>query len=256
MSDNNFFWYELMTKDATASELFYSEVVGWEPMKAPAPNDFYTLFNVNGWGVAGMMQMTPEMCEQAQPGWLGYIKVDDVDAFHVKIKDAGGSQLREPMDIPNVGRIGFCADPTGAVFCIMAPTGDRPPGGPPAKGTQGTPGWDELHAGDGAKAWEFYSKLFGWTKTGSMDMGPQGEYLIFTENGETPSGGMMTKMADSPHPFWNFYFNVDDINEATQRIKDNGGTVVMGPHEVPGNTWIVQGMDPQGTFFALVAMPK
>jgi predicted enzyme related to lactoylglutathione lyase len=29
----------------------------------------------------------------------------------------------------------------------------------------------------------------------------------------------------------------------------------MGPHEVPGGIWIVQGIDPQGAMFAIVA-PK
>ena len=27
----------------------------------------------------------------------------------------------------------------------------------------------------------------------------------------------------------------------------------MGPHEVPGGSWIVQAMDPQGAAFALVS---
>jgi uncharacterized protein len=27
----------------------------------------------------------------------------------------------------------------------------------------------------------------------------------------------------------------------------------MGPHEVPGGSWIMQGVDPQGAMFALVA---
>jgi len=261
MSENTckFFWYELMTSDAAASKAFYTAVVGWEPKSAPAPNDSYTIFEVKGSGVAGMMQITPEMCESAKPGWMGYIHVDNVDAYVTKIKDAGGAIDRDPMAIPGVGRFAVAADPTGAAFCIMTPGSDMDgdcSGGPPAKGAQGTPGWDELHAGDGPKAWEFYSSLFGWTKVGSMDMGEQGEYLMFTENGETPSGAMMTKMPDTPAPFWNFYFNVDDINDATGRITANGGIVVMGPHEVPGNTWIVQGIDPQGAFFALVATPK
>jgi predicted enzyme related to lactoylglutathione lyase len=38
-----------------------------------------------------------------------------------------------------------------------------------------------------------------------------------------------------------------------ERVKAHGGQVVMGPHEVPGGSWIVQGLDPQGAGFALVS---
>ena len=63
----------------------------------------------------------------------------------------------------------------------------------------------------------------------------------------------------SPHvpvSVWNFYFLVDGIDAGAERIKAQGGQVVMGPHEVPGGQWIVQGMDPQGAFFALLSDTK
>ena len=34
--------------------------------------------------------------------------------------------------------------------------------------------------------------------------------------------------------------------------EDAGGKIMMGPMEVPGGDWIIQGTDPQGAFFALV----
>ena len=42
------------------------------------------------------------------------------------------------------------------------------------------------------------------------------------------------------------------IAQAKESIEANGGTVAMGPHEVPGGDWIVIGTDPQGAEFALV----
>jgi uncharacterized protein len=36
------------------------------------------------------------------------------------------------------------------------------------------------------------------------------------------------------------------------RVKDKGGKVLNGPHQVPGGSWIVQCLDPQGAMFALV----
>ena len=52
---------------------------------------------------------------------------------------------------------------------------------------------------------------------------------------------------------WLFYFNVEAIDAACARIGENGGQVLNGPMQVPGGSWIVQGTDPQGAMFALVA---
>jgi hypothetical protein len=46
---------------------------------------------------------------------------------------------------------------------------------------------------------------------------------------------------------------VDGIDAAVERINANGGKVLMGPHQVPGGSWIVQALDPQGAHFALVS---
>ena len=102
-------------------------------------------------------------------------------------------------------------------------------------------------------AFAFYSKLFGWTKTEAMDMGEMGVYQLFATGGSTAAGGMMTKMPETPAPFWLFYFNVDSADAALKRVNDGGGKVINGPMEVPGPMWIVQALDPQGAMFAMVA---
>jgi predicted enzyme related to lactoylglutathione lyase len=82
-------------------------------------------------------------------------------------------------------------------------------------------------------------------------MGHLGVYQLFSAGGDA-IGGMMTKMPECPAPFWLYYFNVDNINAAIDRVKENNGQVLMGPQEVPGGSWIMQGFDPQGAMFALV----
>jgi predicted enzyme related to lactoylglutathione lyase len=79
-----------------------------------------------------------------------------------------------------------------------------------------------------------------------------GIYLIFSAGGP-PIGGMISSTEGSPRPYWLYYFTVDAIDAAIERIKAGGGTVLHGPHEVPGGAWIVNAMDPQGAMFALVA---
>ena len=64
-------------------------------------------------------------------------------------------------------------------------------------------------------------------------------------------GGMFTKPATIPAPFWLYYFNVDDIDATAQRVKAGGGEILDGPLEVPGGSWVIRCADPQGAVFAL-----
>ena len=67
---------------------------------------------------------------------------------------------------------------------------------------------------------------------------------------------MMTKPPPVPMPYWGYYFNVPAIDAAVERVTKGGGKILHGPVEVPGGQWIIQGMDPQGAMFALVAMKR
>ena len=48
--------------------------------------------------------------------------------------------------------------------------------------------WHELLTSNWQTAFDFYSKLFGWEKMQSMDMGPQGMYQIFGTGGHQLGG--------------------------------------------------------------------
>ena len=101
----------------------------------------------------------------------------------------------------------------------------------------------------------FYSGLFGWTKGEALQMGPVGTYQIFSTKGQQ-SGGMMKKMDQEPAAHWLYYITVDAIDAAQDRVKSAGGQVIHGPMQVPGGSWIINGLDPQGAMFALVAPKK
>ena len=247
-----FIWYELMSPDVAAAKRFYAEALGWTAQDMPMPDMTYTVFNADGAGVAGAMTLTSEHTAQGiPPNWTGYVFVDDCDAAAARAKKLGGSVMREPDDIPGVGRFAIIADPHGAVIAIMKPV--PPPEARPevARGTPGHGSWHELYAGDAAVDIPFYQSLFGWTETGRHDIGPAGIYHLFG-NADGQVGGMVTKPPHIPHPHWAYYFEVDDINAAADRVKQAGGTVLMGPMEVPDGSWIVQASDPQGAHFALV----
>jgi hypothetical protein len=256
MSENQgkFVWYDLMTNDVKAAETFYRSVIGWDAKDAGVPDRPYTLLSMGSTMVGGLMPIPEDArARGARPSWNGYIGVDDVDAYAKRVTDAKGSVIRPPEDIPNVGRFAVVADPHGAVFLLFHALSGAPTP-PVAMNTPGTVGWHELHAGDLESDFAFYSGLFGWTKVDTVDMGPMGTYQIFATGG-APVGGMMNKMPEMPMPHWLYYFNVDDIDAAAERVRKAGGKVVNGPQEVPGGSWIVHAFDPQGVMCALVG-PK
>ena len=112
-------------------------------------------------------------------------------------------------------------------------------------------GWHELASSIGQEAaFAFYSTQFGWETAELMDMGPMGKYRVFSAEG-VPLGGMMDKPEEASASAWTFYVNVEGLDAAVERIEACGGRVVSGPHEVPGGSWIVQAVDPQGARFAL-----
>lgn len=249
-----FVWYELMTSDAPAAEAFYRSVCGWTTADAGMPGQPYTLLSAGPTMVGGLMAIPDDARAMgARPGWVGYVGVDDVDAFAARVQAAGGAIHKPAEDIPTVGRFAVVTDPHGAAFVLFKGSSDEAPA-PAAPGTPGHVGWHELQAGNGPAAFDFYAALFGWTLDSEMDMGPAGKYQMFATGGEAV-GGIMTRMPEMPVPAWVYYVNVDAIDAAVARVTAGGGTVINGPMEVPGGQWIIQGLDPQGAMFALVA-PK
>jgi uncharacterized protein len=256
MSENKgkFGWYELMTTDTAAAASFYTSVVGWTTKDVGVPGMPYTTFNLGDIGVAGMLTL-PEGAG-GKPSWIGYIHVDDTDAYAARVEAAGGKICNPPTDVPGMLRFCVVTDPQGAPFVLFTSNPAMPtPPNRPEPPTPGTIGWHELYTTDLDAAWEFYSSFFGWTKETDMDMGPMGVYRIFNE-GEKQIGGMMKKDDKIPNSSWGFYFHVDEINAAIERIKAARGTITNGPHQVPGNSWIAMGIDPQGASFAVVSAPK
>ena len=132
--------------------------------------------------VAGMMTLTEEMkAGGACPGWTGYVAVHDVDAAAAQTQLLGGRVIVPPQDTPGVGRFSIVCDPQGAVLALFKGTpseGMEPPPSP-APGTPGHVGWHELHTTSLDDALAFHGEVFGWRKSETTDMGPNGVYQLF-----------------------------------------------------------------------------
>ena len=245
----HFVWYELMTTDVAAAKVFYAKVVGWGTQDASTPSQGYTLFTIGRASASGLMDLPQEARKMgATPRWIGYVGVNDVDATADRIKRLGGAVHVPPTDIPDISRFSVVADPQMATLVLvkwLKPGQQRPP----EPGQPGRVGWHELLAADWEEAFAFYSELFDWQKA-DADIVPMGTYQLFSAGGQT-IGGMCTKPATVPVPFWLFYFNIGDIDAAAERVRAGGGQILEGPYEMPGGSWIARCTDPQGAMFAL-----
>jgi predicted enzyme related to lactoylglutathione lyase len=249
----SFVWYELMSTDVVSAKSFYGKVVGWSIEDVPMPGMTYSLLRAADTQVGGMMTLPSEARDAGmKPCWIGYILVDDVDSATAKVRRLGGTVHVEPTDIPSVGRFSMVADPQGTVFNCFTPmqSGQRIVSSAP-----GHIGWHELHAADWTTAFGFYQSMFGWLKGEAVNMGPMGTYQLFTIDG-SPSGGMFNSPSAAAARFWLYYFNVEDIDAAAERVGAQGGKVMNGPHQVPGGGWVLQAVDPQGASFALLGTRK
>jgi uncharacterized protein len=252
-SHGHFVWYELMTTDMEAAKAFYAEVVGWGTQDKSVPGKAYTLFTAEGTSVGGLMGL-PEDARNAgaKPSWIGHVSVGDVDATVERIKQLGGTVYLPPTNITGIGRFSIVADPQMATLALLERL-QPGQGQPPDMALRGRVGWHELVDADREKALAFYGELFGWQK-GDADTDAFGTYQLFSVEGQT-MGGMFAKPPKAGpfwlSPFWLYYFNIGDIDEAAERVKAAGGQILNGPIEVLRGSWIIQCMDPQGAMFAL-----
>jgi predicted enzyme related to lactoylglutathione lyase len=239
-----------MTTDTAGAKAFYARVVGWGTECTSMPGATYTLFTVGKVPVSGLMKRPENALRMgAPPHWIGYVGVDNVDAAAERIKQLGGAVHVPPTDVPDISRFSVVADPQMATLALIKGL-KRGQERPTELGKPGHVGWHELLAADWEKALAFYGELFGWQKA-DAHVGSMGTYQQFSAGGET-IGGMYTKPATLPVPFWLYYFNISDIETAAKRVEAGGGQILYGPTAVPGGAWIVHCTDPQGAIFALL----
>jgi hypothetical protein len=180
---------------------------------------------------------------------MPYVEANNVDETAAKAVSLGGKVMLGPNDIPGAGRFAVVQDPQGAVFGVYK-------SGNPTSAWDGTPvigrfSWHELMTTDYVAAFEFYKALFGWEKTGEMDMGGGQNYFMYGK-GDQMYGGMFNATADMAgmHPFWLLYINVKDVSTAVATATKAGGTVQRPQMDIPGGSIAILG-DPQGAGFAL-----
>jgi predicted enzyme related to lactoylglutathione lyase len=241
-----FVWHELNTTDPEAAGAFYSKVVPWKAQPSALPS--YTLWMAGKTAMAGLAALpSEEKASGKAPHWLLYIGTADVDATVAQAARLGARVVKPAAEVPGVGRYAVLTDPQGARFALFtpepSPTDASPSGGP------GGFSWHELATSDPDRATDFYVQLFGWQKGPAHDMGDMGPYQLI-EHGGAQVGGIY-KARSSTQPHWLSYVHVADADRAAEQARLAGGQILNGPMEVPGGSWIVMMLDPQGVAFAV-----
>jgi len=110
--------------------------------------------------------------------------------------------------------------------------------------------WYELLTTDMKAAEKFYAAVVGWS-IAPFDGSPQ-PYDMVMRDGSVPVGGVMTippGMNFPPH--WGMYLGVPNLDEATARIQQMGGSTLSDVIEVPGVGRFRTMKDPQGAVFSI-----
>jgi predicted enzyme related to lactoylglutathione lyase len=117
----------------------------------------------------------------------------------------------------------------------------------------GAPCWVETIQPDLAAAGAFYSELFGWELVaGGVDRGDT-EYLLARLRGRDVAGSVpMPPMADpAPQPGWVTHVRVERVEDAADRVRAAGGTVILAPFDAAPAGRMGVMADPSGAVFCV-----
>lgn len=246
----SFCWVELGTTDQQAAKQFYGQLFGWAADDMPmGPDEFYTMFKLNGRDVGAAYKLRPEQVQmQVPPHWMLYIAVASVDASAKRAGELGGTVIVPPFDIVTAGRMTVVQDPTGPIFSLWEAKEHH---GIQVQQEEGALCWADLLTKDRDRAAEFYSQLFGWTIEKEDESHQHGYYHI--RNGDEYMGGMPapSQLLPGTTPHWSIYFQTADCEKKTAKAQSLGAKTLAAnvKHENVGTLSIVA--DPQAATFCL-----
>lgn len=234
-------WLELSTSDPARSQQFYSELFGWD---AETGDEVlyggYVSFSSTGKRIAGAMKK-----DESAPypdAWSVYLLTTDATETAAAIAEAGGTNMFEPMSIPEMGVMGFATDPTGAAVGYWQ-SGKH--AGFQLEREHGAPVWCELLASDFDTSVAFYEKAFDWTLK-NEDTGDDFRYMVFEKDGQQLCGiyDAAQMLAGEP-PTWAVYFGATDVDATVAKALELGATIKDEATDTPYGR-IATFIDPTG----------
>lgn len=250
-----FRWVDLASTDFEAGKQFYADLIdwAWEPADPAEETGGYGFFTYKGKQVAGG---GPVQAAGQPSAWSSYVAVADADESAAKVKDADGTVLAQPFELPNEsGRMAVCQDAEGAFFCLMQ---QRKHKGAELVNEIGAWTWNNLVTRDLDGAKRFYGDVFGWSIEKASDEAGAEPFFMWQVAGqkweEGLAGAMDAGVADMPDEVpahWQVYFCVESAEKAVEQVNGAGGQTLLGPQRIPVGALAVFN-DPQGAGFAII----
>jgi predicted enzyme related to lactoylglutathione lyase len=112
----------------------------------------------------------------------------------------------------------------------------------------GTPCWVDLSVPDVAAATAFYGTVLGWS---FVDSGEEFGHYHIVQTGGRAAAAIGPLMQEGQPSAWTVYLASDDADVTAKLVTDNGGTVLAGPMEIPGNGRMLIALDAVGRVFGV-----
>ena len=114
----------------------------------------------------------------------------------------------------------------------------------------------EVQADDINRAKSFYENTFGWKIEQMMtkDQGGMDYWGLTTGEKGTPgiNGGMYQRPKDKPLNTFDCTMTVENIDEAIENVKKNGGKINGEKMEIPDIGWFIRAADTEGNMFGIM----
>jgi predicted enzyme related to lactoylglutathione lyase len=151
-----------------------------------------------------------------------------------------------------------CSDPLGGQFAVWQPGTTK---GVDLVDEPGSLSWTELYTTDADAAKDFYGGVLGWRFSDMPLPGGAGTYVLITPAGlpeERMHGGLMQLREEDlslagGRPYWHPVFAVPDCDDAVAAVRENGGSVQMGPEDAEGVGRLAVCLDPANADFVVLA---
>jgi len=237
-------WHDLFTSDRERSMAFYRRVANWTYQVERATNfawgggekDFILALSGDEAG-AGFA----EIPSNQENGWIAYIEVPDVDAAVRRVDALGGSIVRQPFEVPGVGRNALVRDPLGALLGVSLSRHSYP-----VPRRQFGP---DVYVSSGDDFPElFYAELFGWKVAPEWHMegrdirGPSGDLVAIQESVTWP---IDSKAA------WVPSIKAAKISDARRVAETSGARPAFDDVNETVQAKSIILLDPDGALFAL-----
>ncbi|MGD8555795.1 MAG: VOC family protein [Chromatiales bacterium] len=244
-------WAELFTSEIEKARAFYGDVFGWQFETRGTSEKPYVLVRNEGSPVAGMVRYPATDEDVLQSRWVGLLSVNDVDATTDSIRKAGGEVLLDPVTLRGRGDVALVADPEGARFGLLATESGDPPDAMPEPGRWL---WHELWANSASKATDFYRQTVGYSiKPTGRARGKIEQHLV---SGGYPRAGIIQYGMSGLPSAWLHYVRVTDVQQAVERVRKAGGSVLIAPTREfrKGRAAVI--VDPMGAPLGIAEWPE